>query len=514
MRPSHLFSFGIFCAFTAVAFGADAPPKVQSVGDAAEFLVPPAPWAVDEEHSTDTQRYYQWMIGEEGMGDIAVLEPHDFAEGDNHKTAAQVAASRKEGAGEESGQPVKKVEVTTENGVSKAHFRMAWGQGYADRTEIYRDLPDHRVVRVDATIYVAKPNGPHVAKVIEATRKLAQEIALSVAPKGKVNASTVLAFDAKAILARPPGAKHEGVEIGDTPDLKSVNAVNNKTLSLADYRGKVVVVDFWATWCGPCMAEAGHMVELNEKYSPQGVQLVGVSLDDDRKGMLEVAKNSNFTWPQVFGGNGWKSPPAVAWGVQSIPCTFVLSPEGEVVWRGHPGNLESALKMALQTYPPHEVKPKTAEKPAAAEVAAKPVAAKQPEVKTTDSKPPVATEVKPAAPANPAGALAAARKMKSTQPAEAYAALAAIAKASPYSAEGKSAKQDMAAMEGDEAVAKKVMTSEGRAYSAYSMAKNFAASGQTDKAKERFDQVVKDYPDTMCAAMAKKQSAELAAAAK
>jgi hypothetical protein len=124
--------------------------------------------------------------------------------------------------------------------------------------------------------------------------------------------------------------------------------------------------------------------------------------------------------------------------------------------------------------------------------------------------PPAAPAAAPAAPA--AGSLAAARQLKATNPADAYAALKAIVKASPTSADGKAAAQDMAAIEQDAAMSKKIMSAEGKAYSSLSMAQNFQNSGQAEKAQQRYEQIIKDFPDTMSAAVAQKKLAELKAA--
>lgn len=120
-----------------------------------------------------------------------------------------------------------------------------------------------------------------------------------------------------------------------------------------------MVLDFWATWCGPCMQMVPHMVEMNQKYAAKGVVIVGISLDDDRAAMLQTIKQQGMTWPEYFDGAGWGNRIWKQYGANGIPFTILLGPDGTALWSGHAARLEPEIIKALKEHPPQLVEPAT-----------------------------------------------------------------------------------------------------------------------------------------------------------
>jgi thiol-disulfide isomerase/thioredoxin len=159
----------------------------------------------------------------------------------------------------------------------------------------------------------------------------------------------ILVVAALTVAAVPASA---GVKVGDKPKLQ-FKATDGTDVSLDKLRGKIVLVDFWATWCPPCMALADEMVALNKEFGPRGMQVIGVSLDQDRARLDKVVKEKGFTWPQYFDGKGWENDLWLKWGEESVPFTVILSPQGEVIWKGTPGpELKGVIEKAFKEHPP------------------------------------------------------------------------------------------------------------------------------------------------------------------
>jgi thiol-disulfide isomerase/thioredoxin len=133
----------------------------------------------------------------------------------------------------------------------------------------------------------------------------------------------------------------------------SAPTLEGKTVTTGQFQGKVVLIDFWATWCGPCVREIPNVKAVYDKYHRHGLEVIGVSLDNDPEKLRAFLDQNRLSWPQVFfqgtKERGWNNPIAKKYGIQSIPTMFLLDRSGHLVTtdlRGH-GALERAVEEQL-----------------------------------------------------------------------------------------------------------------------------------------------------------------------
>lgn len=132
------------------------------------------------------------------------------------------------------------------------------------------------------------------------------------------------------------------------PDFSATDLDGNP-ISLQDYRGKVVLLDFWAVWCGPCIAEMPNLKRVYNQYKDQGFDIIGISLDTDEKRLRNYLKENDIAWRQVFSGRGWQSPVSQQYGIRGIPAPWLIDRDGTLITKQARGRaLEKLVAGALK----------------------------------------------------------------------------------------------------------------------------------------------------------------------
>jgi peroxiredoxin len=235
--------------------------------------------------------------------------------------------------------------------------RMGWGkskgpppivmfEGPVDDWHLYASGPDdHRLdcwLRLTPTALSKDGHGVSVSasgliQTFAGDNRVLDDGALLVAQR-----SSEAEAKAKVVANLAIGAK--------APPL-AAKTLEGKPLSLEDYRGKYVLLDFWATWCGPCVAEMPKMQDVQAAFGPDDrFVIIGLSLDREVKAAQSFVKDRGLAWVQAFVGDEAGEKVLADYGVSSIPVTFLIGPDGRVIARGMRGDvIKDAVKKALAT---------------------------------------------------------------------------------------------------------------------------------------------------------------------
>ncbi|MGZ5546029.1 MAG: TlpA family protein disulfide reductase, partial [Limisphaerales bacterium] len=134
--------------------------------------------------------------------------------------------------------------------------------------------------------------------------------------------------------------------VGKPVDIK-FKAVDGREVDLTNMKGKVVLVDFWATWCGPCVAEIPHVKEAYAELHPKGFEIVGISLDSDKAKLTKYIADKQMDWPQYFDGKSWGNEIATRYDIHSIPAMWLIDKKGNLHDINARGDLKSKVEKLL-----------------------------------------------------------------------------------------------------------------------------------------------------------------------
>ena len=141
----------------------------------------------------------------------------------------------------------------------------------------------------------------------------------------------------------------ENVQIGKVAPEFSLPDTAGVSVSLSDFRGKYVLLDFWASWCPPCRAEMPNLVKAYKDYKDKGFDIVGISLDSKADAWAKGVKDLNITWTQLSDLKGWQNSGAALYGVNSIPHTVLVDKDGTIIAKNlHGQELEDKIKEVLK----------------------------------------------------------------------------------------------------------------------------------------------------------------------
>ncbi len=208
----------------------------------------------------------------------------------------------------ESGEPLSGVSVDTAQWRGKGTLGLRAITG-SDGRFVMESAPHD-----EFEITLGTARGPHVTKTVKAGGSTSVEITL----EGVADATGLGTLS--------------WLRVGDAVPAVKLTTLTGETLDVAGMKGKTILLDFWATWCAPCVAELPQFVAIYEKYGVRkDFVMISVSLDGDEKALREVVKEGKMRWHQVFGDAGGAQKAADRYGVSALPSIFLIDPQGKLV---------------------------------------------------------------------------------------------------------------------------------------------------------------------------------------
>ena len=181
----------------------------------------------------------------------------------------------------------------------------------------------------------------------EVSQLMMEALMNSTPEKGAPLVAKILESNApEEIKQRARGIQHGWDALGKPLDMK-FTAFDGSDVDLAKMKGKVILIDFWATWCGPCVAELPNVKAAYDKYHDQGFEIIGISLDEDKDALTKFLKKEKTPWPEYFDGLQWKNKYALEYGINSIPAMWLIDKKGLLNSMNVRGRLDQVIPELL-----------------------------------------------------------------------------------------------------------------------------------------------------------------------
>ena len=184
------------------------------------------------------------------------------------------------------------------------------------------------------------------------TKDLPYEKLLTLAANAPADKARSIANEVMALsISEGVRAKAEGIlrgldAVGKPLDIK-FTATDGREVDLSQMKDKVVLIDFWATWCVPCIREIPQVKEVYERFHYQGFEVIGISFDDNEKGLKRFIQENELPWPQYFDGKTWDNKIGFQYGIKRIPQLWLVDKKGNLRDKNAADNLQSKVEKLL-----------------------------------------------------------------------------------------------------------------------------------------------------------------------